>query len=133
MKYFYFAQFEDGFANQFRVIPEEELTIYTTHNPTSVEITKEQFDDFSAYREGRIIYVDGGFVKLRDADDAEVMTKKVLGMRQFLLADSDWVVLRAQEQGTEVPEEWKIYRQALRDIPEQAGFPLNVTWPNKPI
>ena len=28
--------------------------------------------------------------------------------------------------------EWKTFRQALRDIPTQAGFPTNVTWPTKP-
>ena len=27
---------------------------------------------------------------------------------------------------------WKTYRQALRDVPTQAGFPGNVTWPTKP-
>jgi len=26
----------------------------------------------------------------------------------------------------------KTYRQALRDIPEQAGFPRTITWPEKP-
>lgn len=25
-----------------------------------------------------------------------------------------------------------VYRQALRDVPEQLGFPENVTWPVKP-
>lgn len=27
---------------------------------------------------------------------------------------------------------WATYRQALRDIPEQEGFPDNVTWPKEP-
>ena len=27
---------------------------------------------------------------------------------------------------------WEAYRQALRDVPEQAGFPLQITWPEKP-
>lgn len=27
---------------------------------------------------------------------------------------------------------WADYRQALLDIPEQAGFPHDITWPNKP-
>lgn len=31
-----------------------------------------------------------------------------------------------------VPDAWKTYRQALRDIPAQSGFPTNVTWPTKP-
>ena len=28
--------------------------------------------------------------------------------------------------------EWTVYRQALLDIPEQSGFPSDVTWPEKP-
>ena len=31
-----------------------------------------------------------------------------------------------------VPEDWRIYRQSLRDIPAQAGFPTSVTWPIEP-
>jgi hypothetical protein len=27
----------------------------------------------------------------------------------------------------------RAYRQALRDIPQQAGFPDNVIWPEEPI
>ncbi len=27
---------------------------------------------------------------------------------------------------------WTTYRQALRDVPEQAGFPINIVWPEKP-
>jgi len=27
---------------------------------------------------------------------------------------------------------WATYRQALRDIPTQTGFPWNITWPAKP-
>lgn len=28
--------------------------------------------------------------------------------------------------------DWAKYRQALRDIPQQEGFPLNVKWPTRP-
>lgn len=27
---------------------------------------------------------------------------------------------------------WEAYRQALRDVPEQEGFPLSIVWPEKP-
>lgn len=27
---------------------------------------------------------------------------------------------------------WSVYRQFLRDIPEQAGFPFNIDWGNSP-
>jgi hypothetical protein len=29
-------------------------------------------------------------------------------------------------------DEWTTYRQALRDVPQQDGFPANVTWPDQP-
>ena len=27
---------------------------------------------------------------------------------------------------------WAVYRQALRDLPEQEGFPFNIVWPEAP-
>ena len=38
-----------------------------------------------------------------------------------------WAALSAEEQAA-----WAAYRQALLDVPEQAGFPHDVTWPTKP-
>lgn len=34
--------------------------------------------------------------------------------------------------GEALTGEWATYRQALRDLPEQEGFPLNVEFPSKP-
>ena len=58
--------------------------------------------------------------------------------RDKLLAESDWVTTRAVDQnaadnlGIQVPQVWLDYRQALRDITAQDGFPHNVTWPDAP-
>lgn len=57
---------------------------------------------------------------------------QVRAKRDALLNASDWVVTRAFETGESVPAEWAAYRQALRDVPEQAGFPESVTWPTAP-
>lgn len=56
---------------------------------------------------------------------------KVKYQRDKLLKESDWVTLRSQETGKPVPDTWKDYRQALRDITEQTD-PLNIIWPVKP-
>lgn len=56
----------------------------------------------------------------------EVRTK-----RDKLLAQCDWVVLRATEQGEPVPSAWLSYRQALRDITQQAD-PNAIEWPAIP-
>ena len=38
-----------------------------------------------------------------------------------------WAAISAEEQAA-----WTAYRQALLDVPEQAGFPHDVIWPVKP-
>ena len=63
-----------------------------------------------------------------DADAAAT----VRAQRDELLAKSDWVTIRAKELGQTVPEDWYTYRGDLRQVPEQSGFPHDVTWPTKP-
>lgn len=48
--------------------------------------------------------------------------------RDRLLAETDWMAL----SDTSMTLDWTTYRQALRDITSQAGFPYSVTWPTKP-
>ena len=48
--------------------------------------------------------------------------------RDQLLQASDWRALSDQI----LTEEWKDYRQALRDITGQSGFPEKVIWPTIP-
>ena len=38
-----------------------------------------------------------------------------------------WASLTAEQQ-----QAWAVYRQALLDVPQQDGFPHNVSWPSKP-
>lgn len=56
----------------------------------------------------------------------------IRAQRNYLLQDSDWVVSRSYENGESVPTDWVVYRQALRDVTAQPGFPYNVIWPTKP-
>ena len=58
--------------------------------------------------------------------------KTVKTQRTNLLNASDWVVVKAMDQGTQVPEAWQTYRQQLRDITQQPGYPFTVTWPESP-
>jgi len=51
----------------------------------------------------------------------------VRSQRDSLLQQSDVYALADC-----ITDEWTAYRQALRDIPAQAGFPASVTWPTKP-
>jgi hypothetical protein len=48
--------------------------------------------------------------------------------RNTLIAETDWW---ATSDRTMTAEQ-TAYRQALRDITDQAGFPTDITWPAKP-
>jgi hypothetical protein len=61
-----------------------------------------------------------------------VATKNVKEARDRLLAETDWVVTKAYETKTEVPQAWAAYRQQLRDLPMQPNFPHGTVWPTKP-
>lgn len=63
------------------------------------------------------------------AADVAAESARVRSTRNRLLAESDWT------QVLDAPVDraaWANYRQALRDVTLQAGFPSNVTWPSKP-
>ena len=63
----------------------------------------------------------------RDRLAAEIKTE-----RNKKLYLSDWRVIKSLESNQLQDFEWMAYRQALRDMTEQAGFPDNVVWPVEP-
>lgn len=74
-------------------------------------------------------YADGVFTAPVVVVSNEEAAEQVRGKRDSLLAQSDWT------QVADAPVDqaaWAAYRQALRDIPAQAGFPNTVTWPVEP-
>ena len=52
--------------------------------------------------------------------------------RNAKLTETDWVITMHKELGTNIPAAWKTYRQALRDITDDATSLDDVTWPEKP-
>jgi hypothetical protein len=47
--------------------------------------------------------------------------------RDSLIAATDWTQCADIDQATK--DKWSPYRKALRDVPQQAGFPFDVIWP----
>lgn len=56
----------------------------------------------------------------------------VLIQRQELLQQSDWTQIPNNPLTVEKQEAWADYRQQLRDITLQPGYPNNVIWPTPP-
>jgi len=62
----------------------------------------------------------------------EVFWNRLRNKRNFLLSSTDWVVIKAKEEGTTLSTAWKTYRKDLRDLPANTTDPKNVTWPTQP-
>ena len=52
--------------------------------------------------------------------------------RNALLAQSDWTQLADVPLTAEMKAQWAAYRQQLRDLTEQPGFPDAINWPVTP-
>ena len=62
---------------------------------------------------------------MKDAEQA----KSVRTLRTEKLKDCDWTQIADSTADKTV---WATYRQALRDVPTQAGFPWTIVWPTQP-
>ena len=58
------------------------------------------------------------------------MAHKFRSERNQKLRDCDWT--QGKDIADNISTAWATYRQALRDIPAQDGFPWNVQWPTQP-
>lgn len=99
----------------------------------------------------RITEQQAAWLAEAQAEAYEEAAAQVRSLRDKLLADSD-AMMAIDRLGLEVPSgsnftAWlsflrgigdaltgaiKNYRQALRDLPEQPGFPFDIDWPEKP-
>lgn len=58
--------------------------------------------------------------------------KEIKSQRNLLLISSDWTQIPNNPLTQEQQEAWAVYRQELRDVTSQSGYPFNVIWPTSP-
>ena len=90
-----------------------------TIGPVFTEYTDEEGVTHTAAEQ------EAAYVQRIDDEQA----KAIRSDRDSKLANSDWT------QVADAPVDqtaWATYRQALRDVPAQDGFPWDVNWPSKP-
>jgi len=63
-----------------------------------------------------------------EAERLEQAAEQVRNERDRLLAETDFMAL----SDVTMPQAVVDYRQALRDVPQQPGFPDDVVWPEVP-
>jgi hypothetical protein len=62
----------------------------------------------------------------------DILPKEIRTKRNKLLSDSDWTQTLDSPLSAEQKQAWATYRQELRDITTQPGFPINAVFPTKP-
>ena len=78
------------------------------------------------------VFVRGIAIYLTDVEYDTVLAASARQKRDRLIATTDYLVTPDYPISDDRLAKVKIYRQALRDIPEQSGFPRTITWPEKP-
>ena len=91
-----------------------------------------------------VVKSEDGSVKVITPDDTEITGLDIAALqaqadrgqteaeerakRNALLSEADIIINKAFDAGSDLTA-LKAYRQALRDVPQQAGFPETITWP----
>lgn len=107
--------------------------------PTPVIAEEPEFDVFTQrieqdeYEVGDET-IEWKVIDLTPAEAEEFMAEtkfQLTSQRNYMLAVSDWIF--APDVNVENMDEWLAYRQELRDVTEQPGFPKDFTWPKHPL
>ena len=111
-------------------------TLYVRRNIKKITINDEngervqyEAEEFSCPVNPRDFELSDDFTARLIAHDTAQAAAAVRIRRNTLLAASDAEILPDRDTDKAA---WAAYRQALREIPEQAGFPFDVEWPVRP-
>jgi len=74
-------------------------------------------------------YSDGVFTAPVISISDEAKAEAARTRRDNELIRTDWTQISDSSANSAA---WATYRQALRDVPSQAGFPHTITWPSEP-
>ena len=117
-------------SGEYKVVSRNGVVQDANGNWVEAYVERDMFSD----------YVNDEGVTVTKAEQEQAYTARkneeaataVRAERDKLIASCDWMAIKAFEGGTTVSTEWATYRQALRDVSAQAGFPNDITWPEKP-
>lgn len=77
--------------------------------------------------------IDGGYQIIQNPEpDDSMVAEAVRDKRDNLIGETDYYLMPDYPSNPQNLEELKVYRQALRDVPKQEGFPRDVHWPDVP-
>lgn len=110
-------------------------TTITPHDEEMRELIR-RFAQEEGYREKRGEDLSWSVEKIpekTEAEKREEAEKSVRAKRDSLISETDYLLASDYPISAEDLEAVKVYRQALRDVPQQEGFPFDVVWPDLPV
>lgn len=75
---------------------------------------------------------DFDYVTLEWKPNIDQLKANAMATRLALLQQSDWTDTASAVTRLPNYQQWQDYRQALRDVTQQSGYPLNIIWPEQP-
>lgn len=118
----------------------EEITTTYTQSPIQT-IVRDEYPSYNPFTEKVEESIVETSTEVRTtytvvpltAEEIPIVEEKLVNLlrrdRELRLAETDFVMF---SDTPEPSQEWLDYRQALRDVPQQPGFPQNIIWPEKP-
>lgn len=111
---------------------------HQSQTPRDIEMRSliQKFSQEEGYRERRGEDLSWAVEKMPEKTEAEKREdaeKSVRAKRDSLISETDYLLASDYPISAEDLEAVKVYRQALRDVPQQAGFPFDVVWPDLPV
>ncbi len=110
-------------------------TTITPHDEEMRELIR-RFAQEEGYREKRgedLSWSVEQIPEKTEAEKREEAEKSVRAKRDSLISETDYLLASDYPISAEDLEAVKVYRQALRDVPQQEGFPFDVVWPDLPV
>lgn len=101
-------------------------------DPFPFYVSLENEDSSETYRIIKAQFDSGELVPDEPEIDLDAISAEVRAKRNRILTDTDYLVTPDYPISDVDLEVVKAYRQDLRDISKQNGFPLDVVWPEKP-
>ena len=107
--------------------------VHTDIPTDAVEITVEEHAGLmEAQAEGKIVTYENDSFVLADFVPPPVTWETIRSRRDSYLSDCDWTQLLDNQLSESEREEWRVYRQLLRDVTETFENPEEVVWPDSP-
>ena len=121
--------------NEVRVTLRKEIAATPATEDAAAQYEYKTYSTYRLWAPGLDEYIVDNYDALYDGlaqDETQKIADEVRDKRDKLLEACDYLMALDYPLSTAAREQWRTYRQALRDIPQQEGFPDNIEWPQKP-